>query len=385
MTLYKIVLVMMLALLVITPAMATDYSGWQALPGILAGGTCNTGYLVAHSPSNITAGTLTLVGRNVSLGVAGVFAPFTSGSCTVHAYHLNAPKNYSFDVDYSYAVDQAATYDNNFTLKYKIYNLQTFNLTRAWGSGAFELLGDGSCTQPSIVYTGGPVVVPPGTDWLVYPDLTKKLWVGIDSTKVALGWYNTLATPTSAAVTFVVTDSINFANKLSGTTITLSNGQTGVTDSNGEALIVVFPTPSSTLTYSAVKFGWNGKFLQPLGGYGIDGGTVYVTLNISSSAPPSGYTRTTVHTTDGLTGAQIAGTTINLRDVENNTWVNSTSDADGQLVIDVITGHTLDIYGSYPGVYTSSSATGETAGGDYYLPMYPPVPDAPVNFVNLFV
>jgi hypothetical protein len=127
---------------------------------------------------------------------------------------------------------------------------------------------------------------------------------------------------------------------------------------------------------SGVFTGSNNRILN--GTFGVFTGSL-------GGSVPTGFIRTTVHTTDGLTGSQIIGTNINLHDVENSSWTNSTPDADGELIIDVLEGHTLDIYGSYPGVYTASAEYGATPGGDYYLPLYPPVPTAPENFVNLFV
>jgi len=100
---------------------------------------------------------------------------------------------------------------------------------------------------------------------------------------------------------------------------------------------------------------------------------------------PAGYVRTTVHAIDAVTGGQILGATINLRDCQNNSWKNSTADADGQLYIDVTLGHTIDIYGSYPGVYTASQELGTSTGGDYYLPMYLPALAAPFGYTNLYV
>jgi hypothetical protein len=99
---------------------------------------------------------------------------------------------------------------------------------------------------------------------------------------------------------------------------------------------------------------------------------------------PAGYTRTTVYATDGGTGGTIVGATLSLKDVENGTWRNSTSSLSGS-IIDVLNGHTLDIYGSYSGVYTSSQELGVTPGGNYYLPLMPPISVQPVGYVNVII
>jgi hypothetical protein len=99
---------------------------------------------------------------------------------------------------------------------------------------------------------------------------------------------------------------------------------------------------------------------------------------------PAGYTRTTVYAQDASIGTVITGATLSIRDVQNNSWINATSTSAGTR-IDVLNGHTLDIYGSYPGVYTASQELDAYAGGSYYLPLYPPAIPAASGFVNLVV
>ena len=194
--------------------------------------------------------------------------------------------------------------------------------------------------------------------------------------------------PPTANVIFDIALSGNFTQPISGALITISNGQTNTTLSDGRALIPV--TPSSALyTYTITKTGYAGIFNADLGNLGLNGGTAYLTLAPSTNTTPqAGYTRTTVYATDGSTGGTIVGATLNLRDVQNNTWVNATSTITGT-IIDVQTGHTIDIYGTYPGVYTASSELGATAGGNYYLPLMPPLPTPPGGlgggYVNLIV
>jgi len=98
---------------------------------------------------------------------------------------------------------------------------------------------------------------------------------------------------------------------------------------------------------------------------------------------PSGATRTTIFLTDSSTGAKIIGGSIGVRDTGNLTWTNSTSSNAGSIV-DVLTGHTIDIYGSATG-FSPSYELGATAGGNYYLPLVAPTIAAPVGYVNMFV
>lgn len=99
---------------------------------------------------------------------------------------------------------------------------------------------------------------------------------------------------------------------------------------------------------------------------------------------PAGAVRTTIFVTDGSTGSKIVGASLGVLDVTNGTWTNSTSSIAGS-VVDVLAGHTLDIYGNYPGVYTASQELGATAGGNYYLPLMPPIPTQPVGYVNVII
>lgn len=186
----------------------------------------------------------------------------------------------------------------------------------------------------------------------------------------------TLYAPVNA--TFSISDNSLFSTKLSGVSVVLSNGQSGTTNATGMLGIAVTP-PSSNYTYSLTKSGYITKPAQSLGGYGSTGGIVYDTMSVGGT----GYVTTTVYLTDGSTGTPIVGGTLNLREVENNTWLNTTSTATGTL-FNVTTGHTIDIYGSYPGVYTASAELGATPGGNYYLPLYM-YAAAPVGSVNLFV
>ncbi len=108
------------------------------------------------------------------------------------------------------------------------------------------------------------------------------------------------------------------------------------------------------------------------------------TVTPTPTGPPAGYVRTRVYAKNGNTGGLITGATLSLRDVENSTWVNGTSSSVG-LIIDVLIGHTIDVYGSYPGIYSPSQELGAIPGGDYNLPLYPYTIPPPVGKVNLMV
>ena len=187
--------------------------------------------------------------------------------------------------------------------------------------------------------------------------------------------------PASVNVTFSVSETTNFTTKIPGATIELSNGQTGITNSTGSAVIPVYP-PGGSYTFSLSKSGYTPSYNISLGALGTTGGTMYASMS-PLNLGGSGGVQTRVFITDGSTGTPIVGATLNLRDVQNNSWLNGTSIADGT-IFNVPYGHTIDIYGSYPGIYTASQDLGTTPGGNYYLPLYM-YTAAPIGSVNLFV
>lgn len=214
----------------------------------------------------------------------------------------------------------------------------------------------------------------------------------------SLGHYFWQVDPTYrpyANVTFSISDSANFTAKLSGVAILLSNGQTNTTGADGTAFIAITPI-SSAYTYDLTKSSYTDVNARSLGGYGITGGTVYDTMTyavITTPTPvptypptPAGYIRTIVRTVDGNTGTRITGATINLRDVSNNSWKNSTADSDGESYIDTLPSSTMDVYCTHPtGAWTASSETGASVGGVYLMPMYPPLLAAGDGNINLVV
>jgi len=179
---------------------------------------------------------------------------------------------------------------------------------------------------------------------------------------------------------FSVSKTGEFETKLQGVNISISEGTSGTTDANG--ILEVF-LDSGSYNYEASKPGYSSVF-SALGGYGEVGGTLYLTMSPYTGGVPAGYTQTTVHAIDGVTGNHIPGSTINTKCVTNETWKNETT-SNGISYVTCPSADTIDIYGSLPGTYTASLELGAVQGGDYYLPLYPPVPEAPIGFINLFV
>jgi hypothetical protein len=199
-------------------------------------------------------------------------------------------------------------------------------------------------------------------------------------------------TPIPANVTFSISDSANFTAKLSGVAILLSNGQSNTTGADGTAFISITPN-SSAYTYDLTKSSYTDVNARSLGGYGITGGIVYDTMTyavITTLTPvptypptPAGYIRTIVRAQDGNIGSLIPGATLNLRDVQNTSWKNSTT-TDGISYIDTLPTHLIDVYGSASG-YSSSQETNAAIGGTYRLPLYR-IPLSPgTGNINLMV
>jgi len=106
---------------------------------------------------------------------------------------------------------------------------------------------------------------------------------------------------------------------------------------------------------------------------------------------PVGYVRSTFVTIDGVNYNTIHGPNIMLYDVENGSWSNSTSDADGIFYIDTLPYHTINAYATYTifaNHYADASIIGAVTGNsgmDYPIYMFPPgLPPGPGN-INLYI
>jgi len=104
-----------------------------------------------------------------------------------------------------------------------------------------------------------------------------------------------------------------------------------------------------------------------------------------------GYVRSTFVTIDGVSYATIHGTNIMLYDVENGSWSNSTSDADGIFYIDILPYHTINAYATFTifaNHYADASIIGAVTGNsglDHPIYMFPPgLPPGPGN-INLYI
>jgi len=107
--------------------------------------------------------------------------------------------------------------------------------------------------------------------------------------------------------------------------------------------------------------------------------------------PPTGHVRSTFVTIDGVSYATIHGTNIMLYDVENGSWSNSTSDADGIFYIDTLPYHTINAYATFTifaNHYADASIIGAVTGNsglDHAIYMWPPgLPPGPGN-INLYI
>jgi hypothetical protein len=88
--------------------------------------------------------------------------------------------------------------------------------------------------------------------------------------------------------------------------------------------------------------------------------------NATNTTLAAGYARSEIYVRDAITNGLISGVNINLKDVKNNSWSNSSSDTDGIFWIDTLPNDYININLDYPGVYYSLSAqnqdTPTTAG-----------------------
>ena len=150
-------------------------------------------------------------------------------------------------------------------------------------------------------------------DWVLNPPVVKFLISG--------GSYNIYSSPLSASVRFHVSEAGNFTKKLSGVTVNVSSGQSGVTDANGDVTIAVLP-PATTYTYGASKNGYTSLSDFVLGNYGVVGGDVYLTMSPSGLA--SGLTMYLTAKDAMNPAATLNGVTYSIQNTSSGVWYNST-------------------------------------------------------------
>jgi hypothetical protein len=104
---------------------------------------------------------------------------------------------------------------------------------------------------------------------------------------------------------------------------------------------------------------------------------------------PAGYVRNNLYVWD-QNDAQITGADVDVLDVENASWTNTTADADGWIIIDTLPYHTVNVYAHYPtaGIYLPNEIlgleTGYYGGHNWVLVLYPYV-TTPSGFVTLYI
>ena len=97
--------------------------------------------------------------------------------------------------------------------------------------------------------------------------------------------------PPNANVTFRVTETYDSTHNLDGALVTISNGQTNTTASDGTAFIRITPN-SSAYNYSVTKTGYYSLINASLGSFGETGGAVNISLESTTPiAPVADFTK----------------------------------------------------------------------------------------------
>jgi len=180
---------------------------------------------------------------------------------------------------------------------------------------------------------------------------------------------------------------------------TIYNSQPYIHNAITHALI----TSQSSVTGTAYNFSVPDEtiYIAILDPYGVYHNTTDLFVSSVTPTPtvtptpgptvPPGYVRSTFVTIDGVNYNTIHGTNIMLYDVENGSWSNSTSDADGIFYIDTLPYHTISAYATYTifaNHYADASIIGAVtgySGMDYPIYMFPPgLPPGPGN-INLYI
>lgn len=214
-----------------------------------------------------------------------------------------------------------------------------------YGAGTIQVYGNSSSLPGSGAWDVKGWIIPSG-----YSNVTGRVAClmytsGAPGYRTSKYWpLNITPAPPSARVTFHVTDQNNFSHKLSGATVTVSNGQTGTTNSSGIAIIKIVP-PDGNYSFTASASGYAPQTVG-LGTIGSTGGDAYAAL---TRDPTYGTIRTYFKEIDGPSGNTVDNPDIDLKDVENGTWSNLTADSQGVVYIDTLSNHSINAYGSATG------------------------------------
>jgi PKD repeat protein len=103
---------------------------------------------------------------------------------------------------------------------------------------------------------------------------------------------------------------------------------------------------------------------SPTFGSDIENKTDYIWVYNSTSLLSTGF-----QTIDLQSGIPIGGSTINMQDIENSTWTNTTTGITGDAHIHTLTGHTINAYASALG-YDDNELLAQPAGPLYPYPIY---------------
>lgn len=220
----------------------------------------------------------------------------------------------------------------------------------SWDTNNFD--GAGSITFPEPLNTDEIDVVLL-SQWTTINEIT--CWAGIDPTPVA----DFSATPTSGPASLYVsfTDNSSYGTAWNWS-ITPTTGVIGYIGSvrNHSAS---FATPGNY----TISHGVSNSF-----GSDIETKTDYITVYNATTA----YITTGFAAMDNPRWVQLAGATINLLDVENNSWKNTSSSSTGYEEITTLNNHTISAYASLAG-YSDAQLLSKPAwnGGVYQILMYP--------------
>lgn len=191
-------------------------------------------------------------------------------------------------------------------------------------------------------------------------------------------------------------------NPVNGATVELhrndnfSSVNSALSDSNGNVTFSSVPyTAAPEVRVFATGYQYWGEVFDPytseiLVDVYLQGTGLTPTPTPTPAGPQAGYVRTSVHVWD-RSGNGLHGANIDIKDLFNGTWSNSTHDADGIFYIDTLPYAHIDIYGSFDifaNEFLPNSLLNQDTGPGgyvYFLTLFPYESGASPGNVSLYV
>lgn len=342
---------------------------------------CNSSDTTTITASHVPEGSVFSKGISGSYSLVGGYSTWTNGYLTDQdtgaGYYATYADSRQGVIPHYYATcDPAFSMDNNLAdnTPSTAYYIGTGQIKRYTAVGYGTVLDDAH----NMTYNSSPSYYYDNDDQVtvifglrIDPTKEDPRWikmVGHNAHYYTGSWWNPTANFTATPLNGTGPLQVLFTDTSINATGTLTyNWSTSPNTS-------VYMYPPSGLTEDVqMIFTQNGNYtvthgIQNQYGSSIETKTDYIWVYNSSNMITSTFTAI-----DSFNGYDVHGANISVNDVENNSWVNSTFDADGTVSITTLYGHTINAYASALG-YTDGENLGVDNifnSVDYSIPLQP--------------